>query len=289
MLMKYYAFGDTGGHLNVLKNGLKNINVDVENYNIPEGITIIHLGDLIHKGKSSLSALTFVERMIAHNPGRWIQLIGNHELQHLEEANLFWRCKCPPEVKETITRMISEGTMLTAYALKDVEPAKMEISARFRMKPENKDWLFVHGGLTSGWWDLVHKSEPDVTLVADGINALSTRHKDVAGERMGLTGIPSPVWASAPTEVFTSWEGVSMPFNQMVGHTYPFDWESECWYGNRATVKEYIKSTVLNPNLRVALTLIEGSLLAVIDPAFETKAPSIDAQPAVLFGTKDID
>lgn len=285
-ITKYYVFGDTGGHLKTLVAGLKQIGVDTDNYVIPEDMQIIHMGDLIHKGPASLRALVFVENMMLHNPGQWIQLMGNHEMQHLPNTNWFYPCSCSETVDDKIDELITSGLLRTAYALEDVTPVRMEKSARHRMKPASSSWLFTHGGMTADWWFRMHNREASVLKLAEQINNLTDKQKDKAGERMGQHGrMPSPVWASAPTEVFSSWKETPMPFNQVTGHTYPFDWESERWFGSRATVKDYIKSTVLNPDQRIALTKVGENLLMVTDPGFESGEPSISAQPGTLFGT----
>lgn len=284
--MKHYVIGDTGGHSKALKAGLESIGVDTKNRLIPEGVTIIHHGDLIHKGPSSDALLSFVEEMQDNNPGRWIQLLGNHEAHHLPFSVKFWNCDtCSPAMDTTIQRMFTEGRIKAAHHLIDVEPTNLTLSARDSHVPTSKDWLFTHGGVSRDWLAAVHPQLVTVEDIANDINTLSPTHLSYAGERLGNPGyLASPVWASAPTEVFPTWEG-SMPFNQSAGHTYAFDWEREAWFGNHRRIREFKKATKLNPQQRVSITKIGESILIGVDPGFETRVPKIKSQPVTLIGT----
>lgn len=285
--MKYYVIGDTGGHLPQLMSGLEHVGVDTENKIIPEDVTVIHLGDLIHKGPStSLKALNFVRAMQQNNPGRWVQLIGNHEIQHISGGLKFWKCNCGEDFEVLLNSMFVAGEVVFSYYVEDMRSENLTLSKRTTFVPENRDWLFTHGGLTRLWWGKVHNSNPDVRTLSESINSLPADIASSPGVRLGYPRNPaSPVWASAPTEVFPGWfERGSMPFNQVVGHTYLFNWEKGRWYGRpERTLKSLTK---LNETIRASLTLIGDSVLVVADPGFESAEPTVKSQPVILLGAK---
>lgn len=285
--MKYYAVGDTGGHRKQLEAGLESIGVDVDNFTIPEGVTIIHMGDLIHKGPASRSLLTLVRDLQDRNPGRWIQLLGNHEAQHLIGGVMFWNCEScvEPDTDDLIQSMWNENRIVAAHSLKGLSNANMTLSARDCWIPTCRDWLLTHGGLSPRWADTLHCDLADVDSVAKAINGLSPRRLSIAGSRLGNPGsLASPVWASAPDEVIPQWEG-RMPFNQLAGHTYPFDWERELWFGGPRRAAHMRKLSKLNPDLRTVITQAGRETVFVsVDPGFEKRQPTILAQPLVLIG-----
>lgn len=48
--MKGYVFGDVGGHASSFFASLSSLGVNIETGEIPEGIHIVQVGDLIHQG-----------------------------------------------------------------------------------------------------------------------------------------------------------------------------------------------------------------------------------------------
>lgn len=50
---------------------------------------ICQVGDLIHKGPDSSAVVALVDQIIDSNPGRWVQLLGNHEAQYLSGGTQF--------------------------------------------------------------------------------------------------------------------------------------------------------------------------------------------------------
>ena len=80
--MEYIVFGDTGGHFTQLYNGLIDIGM-TQDYVLPKNTTIVHCGDLVHKGPASMEILHMIDEVKEKNPDQWVQIIGNHEAQYL--------------------------------------------------------------------------------------------------------------------------------------------------------------------------------------------------------------
>lgn len=284
--MRYYIIGDTGGHLQKLKTGLEGIGVDTTNHLIPKDATIIHLGDLIHKGPSSAYvSLRFVQKMQAANPGRWIQLVGNHELQHVIGAYKFWSCDCSPDAVDLLQEMFYSGAIMPAYAATITNPANLSVSQKEAWATTNTKWIFTHAGITKIWWEHVLNSETNVHKLAKAINAHNVRQLTSPGSRLGYPKNPaSPVWASAPDEVAPDWmDSALTPFNQAAGHTYLYAWEHGRWF--KKPSKQLRAQTLMNPDLRTTLTRTgPGTLLVIADPGFELTEPKIEAQPVIFLG-----
>lgn len=83
MIARTAIIGDVGGHADALAGALTDLGADVEAGILPEGLNIVQVGDLVHRGPDSMGVLAIVERFLNNSPGRWAQLVGNHEAQYL--------------------------------------------------------------------------------------------------------------------------------------------------------------------------------------------------------------
>ncbi len=285
--MRLHVFGDTGGHATQLLNGLKTAGVDLNTLKIAPNTRILHVGDLIHKGADSEYIVSLVHAIMEKNPGQWIQLLGNHEFQHVGGPQ-FWNCDCSGEQVALLQHWYKTGLAKVAYGSDHLIADKLDLSARSLYEPNNSSWLFTHAGLTQVWWDRIDQPET-AEQAAEKINKLTLRQKTVPGSL--LFGGPSnksagPVWAVSTTEVFSSWENDHnlMPFNQVYGHTTPFAWMSKSWYDRyNKTIKQFQKQTKLNPNNRTVITKLTGDMLMVgVDPGFSNRA-DIKEQPHLGF------
>lgn len=289
--MKLHVFGDTGGHSKQLIAGLESIGVDLKRFLIPKDTRILHLGDLIHKGPGSEYLVALVNILMAKNPGQWVQLLGNHEYQHLGGPS-FWRCDCTPEMVMIMRDWVEKGTAKTAYGSDNITPAeKLSLSARDTWEPSNSSWLFTHAGVTYNFWKK-HHSIKSASDLADKINSLNAKQVNNAGSI--LFGGPAnfnagPVWAIGVDEVYNSWNtekpNIEPPFNQVVGHTTPYSWNRKNWfaggYGNH--FKDFKQNSKTNPDKRVVLTKMgEKSMMFSIDPGFSTHADILE-QPHLSF------
>lgn len=82
-LMNVAVFGDLSGHLEPLLGALDELGVDLATACVPDGLVIVQVGDLVHHGPDGDSIVALVDRLLHQNPGRWAQLLGNHEAQHV--------------------------------------------------------------------------------------------------------------------------------------------------------------------------------------------------------------
>ena len=104
------VIGDVGGHLDSLVAQLIVLGVDVEERLIPQDLSICQVGDLVHKGPESAAVVALVDELMARNPDRWIQLLGNHEAQYLPDCQQFWTPTVDEKTEETIRRWWDSGT-----------------------------------------------------------------------------------------------------------------------------------------------------------------------------------
>lgn len=283
--MKNFIFGDTGGHMKQLFASLREIGIDPRAGTIPEGIRVIHLGDLIHKGPHSSLLLETVDRLIRNNPGQWVQLLGNHEFQHIEGSPYFWRCKCSIEDIGIINDWFDEDLASATFALESFSNLKLEVSARPSFSIPNSGILFSHASLSWDWWNAYGRLNDPVDL-SNQLNAASTWEITTPGEMLGVQGrLPGPVWAIGNSEVFNSWkahEEDSMPFMQFHGHTTSYQWTTGRWWRTDKEFRAFRNSTKLNPSTRAVITSLSDNLLVGVDPGYALKADN-DKQPFVSF------
>jgi hypothetical protein len=271
--MNVFVFGDTGGHFSPLLSSLRKIGVDTtDTLNIPDGIQIIHLGDLIHKGIHSNDLVEIVDSLIRKNPGQYIQLLGNHEFQHIKGAPIFWRCDCNAKTVSIINKWYNEGLAVPSYYLSAPVVFNVPKSLRFDTNLiKDKDILFSHAGLTHDFWG--HIGSPKTAkLASERLNKLSVRDVTIPG-MMLAGGSPhgpvGPVWALSTSEVFASWtqEGViSPPFVQINGHSPAYQWQRKVWHAG--TPLQFKKRTKLDVENRIMYTSVQDSLQLCLDPGF---------------------
>ncbi len=285
-----YVFGDTGGHAKQLFASLREIGVDMKNYVIPEGVRIIHLGDLIHKGPSGSGViLTRVDKLIRNNPGQWIQILGNHEFQHIDGSPYFWNCECDNRDVAILNAWRTEGLASAAWGLDAFqEMSNLEVSAKPKISIPNTGILFTHAGLTHLWWETYGGSRVKPSELAAKLNRLSVGQITRSGAMLN-TGVPTPaagpVWAVGNSEVFNSWVShpeTDMPFIQFHGHTTSFLFSYGKWRGPHKWMKPFIQASKVNPELRLTVTKLNNNLLIGVDPGYEAVADTL-FQPYVTF------
>lgn len=293
MAMRYAIFGDTGGHASQLLASLLRLGFNSHTFALPADLTVVHLGDLIHKGPASDDLVRIVDQIMRRNPTNWVQLLGNHEAQHVPGAPYFWRCSCSQETLEILHDWRATRRARLAHALAP-SPKLAEFA-----EVGAKDLLLTHAGVTRRFWEerlnepgtaaaaaeLINKlpldvaSQPGKMLPAGGIGRYKGPLPPVpAGHANRLLPV-GPLWALSSEEVFTSWFDGQLPFVQVHGHTAAYDWEREGWYPN--TPELYRAETYLDPTNRVSYTPVGGSLMVGLDPSFEDYA-SVAEQPYLL-------
>lgn len=292
-------FGDLSGHLAPFILALDSLGVRFDPLYIPEDLTIIQVGDLIHKGEDSNEIIALVDDVFK-SPYRsqWIQLAGNHELNHLPFGQKFWRCDCHPEAISLIQDWWERREMVMAAGLR---------GGRNKYLVPNMETLITHAGLTFPFFSRHLKAANVQEAVTSLWNEQKMNTSWLATAGIMMSGAPSPFagpfWALSVGEVYETWIGnyagienriaridrlgmplytENMPFNQIHGHSYPFNWERSEWYATvpkffRKEMNAYQKSRVS----RFRPDLASGAFLG-IDPGFENTTPTVEKQPFLL-------
>lgn len=265
------VFGDLSGHLGPFRDALEDLGADLDRAELPEGLSIVQLGDLVHKGPDSDEIVALVDAMLARHPGRWLQLVGNHEAHHLAGGDRFWAaCACSAETEDTLRRWVSDGAAHLAVAVDDEAHGPL---------------LVTHAGLTRSLWVGLGRLPAPATAAA--LNELLVRDPYVALEPGLMLGHGPPntvagvAWAHAGAEVYASWVGVPPPpFGQVHGHTSVFWWGRRLW--ERGTPAAVRSSGRPNPITRHLTFALEGRPYFSIDPGFSRHDPARTLAPLVL-------
>ena len=256
--MALHVFGDTGGHFDQLFTSLLQLGLNPDTFELPADVRVVHLGDLIHKGPKSNELVQLVEQILTANPvGQWVQLLGNHESQHIPGGRHFWSCDCNNQTKSLLKQWYREQVAFVAYG--------------------EGDFLFTHSGVTRSFWESVGKPANALDTAAR-LQALDAERAFQPGVMLGHRTPAGPVWALSTFEVFNSWNNSPepMPFVQVHGHTSALDWEQENWY---PAPDEFMAVAKGDPTSRALIVPVAGSAMIGLDPSFEKESPSLLAQP----------
>jgi hypothetical protein len=77
------VIGDIGGQFSVFSQILAEVGMDPRSLLLPAGLGVVQVGDLIRAAGGDLDndgCAGLAARVWAANPGRWVQLFGNHDL-----------------------------------------------------------------------------------------------------------------------------------------------------------------------------------------------------------------
>lgn len=244
--------GDVAGHVDELRAELTRLGADPVTGRLPADLTVVQVGDLVHRGPDSAAVVRLVDSYLASAPGQWVQLVGNHEAQYLGEPLFDWPERLPEEAVATVRRWWADGQLRAAVALAG----------------DGEDFLVTHAGLTSGFWRDLLGAPEDAGRAAATLNALVARHVGLLLRpgQMLAGGRPSrgagPVWAAAATEVVPSWLGRDLPFSQLHGHTSVYDWQHRRF---RAPA-EVARRTRVDEQAKHAEVLLSGGRIIGVDP-----------------------
>lgn len=208
--------GDVAGHLRELGTELVRLGADPLTHRLPDDLTVIQVGDLIHRGPDSAGVIALVDRYLREQPGQWVQLAGNHEAQYLRPAAFAWPEQLDDVAVGRLRSWWRDGVLGIAAA----------VSAG------DEHFFVSHAGLTEGFWRQALDEPATAGAAAAAVNSFIGTHEDVLfhhGEMLG-GGAPDltagPVWAGAATELVPSWlaRGTALPFSQVHGHSMIVDW-----------------------------------------------------------------
>lgn len=264
--------GDVGGHPGELHRALVDLGLDERTGLLPDDLTVVQLGDLVHRGPDSSGAIDLVDRILLAQPQRWVQLAGNHEAQYLAPPMFHWPQRLDEEDQEILYGWWHSGRMGVAAAVD---------------APDGQ-WLVTHAGLTEGFWRHLLGLPPDADAAAAALNGLvrGLRHTSIFRPGVMLTGqvdfSAGPLWASAPDELLPSWAASSAPapFHQVHGHSSTIDFATGRRYGGGTGDRPGVV-TAVDPVRRHVTTAIDGRLVVGIDPG-HGRRPAPTWAPLVL-------
>lgn len=283
-----YIFGDIGGHYDPFMKALDKIGVDTDTGVIPEGVTVIQVGDLVHRGPDSEKLVEFVDEALSVKPekgrGRWVQLLGNHEGHHIGGPKFGQR----QQNGDFLDWELSKDSEKILKKWKHSRQAFMAASLTRTDKEEPRDMLVTHAGLCRQTWAAI-----DFPMTADEaakrLNAQTTSLAFAPGWMLGgymksKTGgmqPPGVAWASPAKEVYPSWIEHDALFDQVHGHATLWNWWSEQWYADsditlnidRWAAKRFTRWTNRN-----------GNIFYCIDQALGKNTPKFDVTPLHVVG-----
>jgi hypothetical protein len=223
------VIGDVAGHLDELTTELVRLGADPTTLVLPADLTVIQVGDLIHRGPDSDGVIALVDRYLTEQSDCWVQLVGNHEAQYLRAPVFEW----PEAISDD-----SAGTLMDWWT-------SHRMRCAVAISSDDESFVVTHAGVTEGFWEQALDLLPTAEQVAGAINSFIGHHDDVvfhAGEMLG-GGRPNftagPVWASAAQELVPSWldGGHPLPFSQVHGHSMVVDWRRNKLNSSRAVAK----------------------------------------------------
>ena len=252
------VIGDVAGHLDELRGELRRLGADPTSGRLPDDLTVIQLGDLVHRGPASDAVVALVDRYLTTQVGQWIQLVGNHEAQYLREPAFSWPERLAPESIETMRGWWAHGQMQAAVSV----------------HTPTEDFLVTHAGLTADYWGDILGGLADVDQVAAALNSFIGTHEAVlfrAGQMLGGgRGDPAagPVWAAAATELVPGWLDTTLPFSQVHGHTSLFDWQAQLFFAG----DDVRRRTRLDQDAKHAVVTLPGGRIIGVDPGHGRRA-----------------
>lgn len=251
---RYALFGDVQGFCAIYAEALQALGVDTNVGVVPSDLTVIQVGDLIHKGPDSDAAIDMVDKLLRRSPENYVQLTGNHEGQYLG-GPVFWPGTISDDHARTLAKWFVEGASRIAYPLHTIEHGPVLVS---------------HGGMSHRrWTDL---GEPDdVTGVARALNE-EFWHDPASALRPGIMlrgeiGPPGVAWTEPVRELYEPWLVADrVPFAQVHGHASPYNWAMRGFY--RGVPRALKKNLTIDTAARHTRLEIGGHAFLGIDTAF---------------------
>lgn len=275
----YALFGDVGGHYVPFVNGLRELGVvignNAEDFFIPKNLTVIQMGDLVHKGPHSDALVSLADAMMKLNNadpdrGTWIQLIGNHESMYIPGAPVFWEFECNETSSATINRWWNEKQAQLHFVIP---------------QNEGKPFMVTHAGVGSYVYNATQRKEQGIEAFSEHLNALQPdrmMEASFAGAMLyGKLSFHAGVfWAESTREVYATWRDREAPFHQIHGHCPPFAWtQNKFWSNVHVSFRNEI---LLNKRHRHSLWEDNGTSFYCLDPGFSTHADRKKMTPLLL-------
>lgn len=246
------VIGDVGGHLSELRLELRRLGAHAGSGRLPAGLTVIQVGDLVHRGPDSDGVIALVDGYLREQPGQWVQLVGNHEAQYLREPLFEWPERIGSDAVDTIRRWWAAGQLRAAAAV----------------VTDSEAFLVTHAGLTAGFWRRTLAEPERAQEAATALNALVDTDADSlfrAGHMLHARKpdrAAGPIWAAPATELIPGWLSTALPFSQIHGHATMYDWHAQTFRGS----SEIAAVTTVDENAKHEITTLDGGRIIGIDP-----------------------
>jgi Calcineurin-like phosphoesterase len=207
--------GDIGGHPDQLRQALAMAGVTDDR--LPDDLTVVQVGDLVHRGSDSAGVLAIVRGYLDDQPDQWIQLAGNHESHYLPGGSSFW----PEHLAD------ADADLLRAWWT----DGRLRVAAAVHI-PDLGEVLITHAGLTVGAWQTL--GEPPSAPAAAAL--LNQRPEPLIwrGNGAEIDTAAGPLWAEAGWELYEPWmgyhaQGGLAPFSQVHGHSSIVSYRDRTW------------------------------------------------------------
>ncbi|MGB7979658.1 MAG: metallophosphoesterase [Candidatus Nanopelagicales bacterium] len=278
--------GDVAGHLDALRWALEAHGVDLVSATVPDGLVVVQVGDLVHRGPDSAGVIALVDRFLRGPYGdRWVQLIGNHEQPYVFDRPTTIRRELDDRSTSLLRAWWDEGLAHVGAALRpdwDV----LELPRRMRGMRPSGDILVTHAGLTHGaWLALGRPATPAAAAAAINADALGPATVTLRTGTMttGRTDLAAgPLWAQGGAELLMSWEATddASHLNQIHGHTTVRRWDRERWRPGAGVIVNR-GDLVAVRTARWELARVGERLIWGIDPGHD-QAPASQWQPLLI-------
>lgn len=131
--------GDIGGQRQVLEKVITELGGDPVTGHLPADLTVVQVGDLVRMQDcphlDSDGCVAIADRMLHGGPGRWIQLLGNHDTAAIGGPRMpAWGTANP----------VSPTTLATLNRWWHDREADLAVA----MTGQDRDSLITHAGLT---------------------------------------------------------------------------------------------------------------------------------------------
>ena len=248
--------GDVAGHLDELRTELRRLGADGGTGRLPDDLTIIQVGDLVHRGPASDAVVALVDGYLTHQPTQWVQLVGNHEAQYLRDPAFDWPERISDRSRDTLRRWWAGGQMRVATCV----------------GADAESFLITHAGVTAGFWRGTLGAPSSAEQAATTINsligtddgALFRAGTMLHGRRRARSA--GPVWAATAAELLPGWLATTLPFSQIHGHDSIFDWQRRRFRSADDSADDLARLTVLDEEAKHESTVLAGGRIIGIDP-----------------------
>jgi hypothetical protein len=246
--------GDIGGHIREFESALGALGCDIATGEVPPGLLVVQLGDLVDRGPDSASAVDLADRFIRNGGGRYVQLFGNHEGQRFTDLHLKHAGPLPEQTLATIRRWWSTRRARLAVAL-DTE----------QFGPV----LVTHAGLSPTVWREIG-APSTAAQAAERLDRFVGRDVDRAftpGPDGGSGALHPGVTWGEPADLYIAWlaGGDPPPFGQIHGHASAWSWKHRRW---RKSTPDAVReaAVAVDPERCHVRFALQGRTFVGIDP-----------------------